>query len=84
MTISEHKNQSEISKTVEDVSNRVNPNMLLTLKIIEYLFLAASVCAIIITKTFPDIKVIRIYVAALFSIWIFLFLTGLKQKNKDK
>jgi hypothetical protein len=76
MTISEHKNQSEISKTVGDVSNRVNPNMLLTLKIIEYLFLAASVCAIIITKTFPDIQVIRIYVAALFSIWIFLFLTN--------
>lgn len=73
MTISEQKNQTEISKAVEDVSNGASPSMLLTLKIIEYLFLAASVCAIVITKTFPDIQVARIYVAAFFLFGFFFF-----------
>jgi hypothetical protein len=78
MTISEQKNQ-----TVEDGSNGASPSTLLTLKIIEYLFLAASFCAIFISNTFPDIQVARIYVAALFSIWIFLFLTNRRLVNNS-
>ena len=83
MTISEQKNQTEISKAVEDVSNGASISMLLMLKIVEYLFLAASVCAIVITKTFPDIQVARIYVAAFFSIWLFLFLVNKQLVNNS-
>lgn len=50
--------------------------MLLTLKIIEYLFLGASVYAFVLTKTSPDIQVARIYVAAFFAIWICFFLVN--------
>ncbi|MFH7029214.1 MAG: DUF4231 domain-containing protein [Heteroscytonema crispum UTEX LB 1556] len=81
MNISEQKNQTEISKAVEDDSNGVSPNMLLTLKIIEYLFLAATICAIVITKIFPDIQIAKIYVALFLAIWIFLFLTSRQLLN---
>ncbi|GAB1541199.1 hypothetical protein NUACC21_38690 [Scytonema sp. NUACC21] len=83
MTISAQKDQIEISKPVENVSNGASPSVLLTLKIIEYLFLAASVCAIVITKTLPDLQVAGIYVAAFFSIWVFLFLTNRQLANNS-
>jgi hypothetical protein len=66
----------EKTNSAENFSESSSSNILLTLKIIEYLFLAAFVCAIFIIKNLPDIQVARIYVAAFLAIWIFFFLTN--------
>ena len=62
MTNFETTSPTETNYTVENSSASSSPNMLLTLKVIEYLFLAASVGTFVIIKVFPDIQVARINV----------------------
>ncbi len=74
MTNSERTNLAYISHTDDKFSKSSSQNILFTLKIAEYLFLAAFVYAIAITKLFPSIEIAKICVAAFISIWLFLFL----------
>ncbi|MBD2773848.1 DUF4231 domain-containing protein [Iningainema tapete] len=76
MTNFETTSPMEKNYTVENSSASSSPNMLLTLKVIEYLFLAASVGTFVIIKVFPDIPVARIYVAGFFASWIFFLLAN--------
>ncbi|MGH8002365.1 MAG: DUF4231 domain-containing protein [Brasilonema sp.] len=78
MTNSEKINQKEIPNMVENSSNSLtpNPNMLFALKTIEYLSLGALICSVVINNIFPDIQIVKIYVAAFLSSWIFLFLVN--------
>jgi hypothetical protein len=76
MTTSVQKNQTEISKTVENLSDSSSPQMLSFQKIIEYLSLAAFVGAFILTRVFPENQVILIWGAVFLSSFIFLFLTN--------
>ncbi len=75
MTTSAPKSQNEISN-VENLSDSSSSQKLSSLKIIEYLFLAAFVGACILTKVFPDNQLIVIWVAVFLSSFIFLFLTN--------
>lgn len=75
MTTFEHTNSNETSNSVDKLSDSLSP-MLLTLKIVEYLFLAAFVCAVVITNNFPQIQVAKIYIAAFLAIWLFFFLAN--------
>ena len=86
MTDSLKTNPTENSNSVENFSNSSSLSMSLTSKIVEYLFLAAFVCAVLITKIFPDIQVVKIYATAFVSIWFFLFLVNkqlLKNSNQS-
>jgi len=86
MTDSQKINPTENSNYVENFSNSSSLSMLFTSKIVEYLFLAAFVCAIVITYIFPDIQVVKIYATAFLSIWLFLFLVNkqlLKNSNQS-
>jgi len=86
MTDSEKINPTENSNYVENFSNSSSLSMSLTSKIVEYLFLAAFVCALVISNIFPDIQVVKIYAAAFVSIWLFLFLVNqqlLKNSNQS-
>lgn len=86
MTDSEKINPTENYNYVENFSNSSSLSMSLTSKIVEYLFLAAFVCALVITNIFPDIQVVKIYAAAFVSIWLFLFLVNqqlLKNSNQS-
>ena len=86
MTYSEKTNPTENSNYVENFSNSSSLSMLFTSKIVEYLFLAAFVCTVVITNIFPDIQVVKIYAAAFVSIWFFLFLVNkqlLKNSNQS-
>ncbi len=74
MTNSERTNLTNISYTDKKLSFSSSQNMLLTLKIAEYLFLAAFIYAIGITKFFPSIEIAKIWALAFISIWFFLFL----------
>jgi len=77
---------SEKTNPTENFSNSSSPSMLFTSKIVEYLFLAAFVCAVLISKIFPDIPVVKIYATAFVSIWLFLFLVNkqlLKNSNQS-
>lgn len=76
MTNFETTSPTGTNYTFENNSASSSPNMLLTLKVIEYLFLAASVGTFVIIKVFPDIPVARIYVAGFFASWIFFFLAN--------
>ncbi len=76
MTDSEKTNPTENSNYVENFSNSSSTSMWLTSKIVEYLFLAAFVCALVIISIFPDIQVVKVYAAAFVSIWLFLFLVN--------
>ncbi|NMG09988.1 DUF4231 domain-containing protein [Brasilonema sp. UFV-L1] len=71
MTTFEKTNQNEIPN-----SSTPNPNMLFALKTIEYLSLGALICSVVITKILPEIQIVKIYVAAFLSSWIFLFLVN--------
>ena len=70
MTNSELKNQTEIDSSSSE--------MFSLLKIVEYLSLAALVCALILSRVFPDNQLIVIWGAVFLSIFIFLFLTNKK------
>ena len=70
MTTSELNNQSEISSS--------GPEILSLLKIVEYLSLAAVVCAFILSRVFLYNQLIVIWGAVFLSIFIFLFLTNKK------
>ena len=86
MTYSEKTNPTENSNYVENFSNSSSLSMLFTSKIVEYLFLAAFVCAVVITNIFSDIQVVKIYAAAFGAIWFFLFLVNkqlLKNSNQS-
>ena len=86
MTYSEKTNPTENLNYVENFSNSSSLSMLFTSKIVEYLFLAAFVCAVVITNIFPDLQVVKIYAAAFVSIWFFLFLVNkqlLKNSNQS-
>ncbi|MUG95064.1 DUF4231 domain-containing protein [Scytonema sp. UIC 10036] len=76
MTNFETASPTGTNYTVESSSATSNPNMLLTLKVIEYLFLAASVGTFVIIKVFPDVAVAKIYLAGFFASWIFFFLAN--------
>ncbi|BAZ09582.1 hypothetical protein NIES4071_13910 [Calothrix sp. NIES-4071] len=78
MTNSERASLTNISNTDRKLSFSSSPNMLSTLKIAEYLFLAAFVYAIGITKLFPGIEIAKIWALAFISIWFFLFLLNQK------
>ena len=70
MTNSELKNQTEIDSSSSE--------MFSLLKIVEYLSLAALVCALILSRVFPDNQLIVIWGAVFLSLFIFLFLTNKK------
>ncbi|MCL1474097.1 DUF4231 domain-containing protein [Argonema antarcticum] len=76
MTNSDRANQDEISSPVEQLSSTSSPNMSLILKSVEYFFLAAFVCAGIINFFLPGNPVEVIWLAALVSLWLFVFLTN--------
>jgi len=84
MTNFEQVNQTQIPTTVEDVSTPSGSGVLFPLKITEYLFLAAFVGAIVITKTLPEIQVAKIYAAAFLSIWLFIFLIDRNLFNNSR
>jgi hypothetical protein len=75
MANSANLNPDEISQGGM-LSKSSNQNMFIALKVIEYLFLAAGVCAIGIIITLPTLEIAKIYVPVLLAGWIFLFLTN--------
>ncbi len=77
-------NQTGISTTVEDISNPSGSSVLFPLKIVEYLFLAAFICAIVISYTLPEIQIAKIYTAAFLSIWLFVFLIDKNLFNNSR
>lgn len=76
MTTSELNNQSEISSS--------GPEILSLLKIVEYLSLAAVVCAFILSRVFPDNQLIVVWGAVFLSLFIFFFLTNKKVFQDSK
>jgi hypothetical protein len=67
-------NQNQVNNPGEKLSPSSISSMSLTIKSIEYLFLAAFVCAGIINLAFPGNQITVIWTAAFFSVWIFVFL----------
>ncbi|MBW4635007.1 MAG: DUF4231 domain-containing protein [Iphinoe sp. HA4291-MV1] len=78
MTTFEQKNQTEISDTQEQSysssSLSSSQKMLFPLKVIEYLFLAASIGSGVITLVLPDNPKVVIAGAVFLAIFVFLFL----------
>lgn len=69
-------NSLQMNDAVEDRSRSPNPNILLTLKIGEYLLLAGTVGAGIVTSILPEVQIAKICLAVLAGGWIFMFLVN--------
>ncbi len=77
-------NSLQMNKPVGNPSSSLNQNILLTLKICEYLLLAGTVGAGIFTFILPEIPIAKIYLAVLASVWIFMFLVNLSLSKTFK
>lgn len=71
-------NSSPINNAAENQSKSPNPNILLTLKVCEYLLLAGSVGAGIVTFISPEVQIAKILLAVLTAGWIFMLLVNLR------
>lgn len=69
-------NSPQINKVAESESKSPNQTILLVLKIFEHLLLAGGVGAVIITSILPEVPNAKIYLAALASGWVFMFLVN--------
>jgi hypothetical protein len=72
----EQNKQAAISNTVDQVSSSLNQTVLLTLKVAEYLSLAAFVGAGSLTLVLPDNQIIIVFGAVSLAVFIFLFLVN--------
>ena len=64
----------QTNQTSEDFPTSSGSSILFPMKIIEYLFLSAFICAVVISNTLPEIQLAKIYAAAFLSSWLFVFL----------
>ena len=74
----EIKNSDQMNKAAEKQEKSPNPNILLTLKVGEYLLLAGSVGAGVVTYISPEVQIAKILLAVLTAGWIFMLLVNLR------
>jgi hypothetical protein len=82
MTTFEKTNSTENSTNVVDAPKAPSSSTLLSVRIFEYLFLAAFACAVFIANIYPEIPVAKVYAIAFVSLAILLFILE-KQLNQE-